>query len=141
MYYPKFSSVAFSVHNGESLFSFWIPIGHDSLPEVTTTFCGQMDEKEYIGLGTSHAIRSKWGSNEAVFMTFVQSPQVWALRSFAGITDQPPSAGSRNRFPVIERLFKAPHLSGGGAWEVDEESGRVVSTLRGKREQFAVMYF
>lgn len=141
MYYPKFSSVTFSVHNGESLFSFWVPINHDSVPEVTTIFCGQMEEREYIGLGTSHAIRNKPFSDEAVFMTFFLSPQLWALRSFAGITDQVPSAGSGERVSVVERLFKAQHPSGGGAWEVDEQSGRVVCMVRGRREQFAVMYF
>ncbi|KAG8949073.1 hypothetical protein FRC00_008289, partial [Tulasnella sp. 408] len=85
-YYPKSNAAVFSLHNGKSLFAFRIFTDKESSPEVTTTLFKQLEDGEYIGLGTSHAIRNKPGRKEAVLMSFSdQSPQVSELLSFAGI--------------------------------------------------------
>lgn len=141
MYYPKLNSVVFSLHNAESLFTFRIVTDQDSLPEVTTMVYGVMEDREYIGLGTSHAIRNRPGQKEAVLITFSQSAQLPALRSFAGITNQTSNAESRGPYSVMETLFEAPLPSAGGGWEIDEQSGRVLCTLRGRWDHYAVLYF
>lgn len=141
MFYPKSNSVVFSLHNGESLFSFQIITDHDSSPEVTATFFGHLEDREFIGLGTSHAIRNKPGKKEAVLMSFSQSPGLSELLSFAGIINQASGSELKNDFGVTETLFRAPYPSAGGTWQVEEQSGRVFCTLRGRRDQYAILYF
>lgn len=99
---------------------------------------GLMEDREYIGLSTSHAIRNRPGHKEAVLVTFPGSAQ---LHSFAGVTNQTSNAESREPHSVTEALFKAPLPSGGGSWEVEEQSGRVLCTVQGRRNYYAVLYF
>ncbi|KAG8955879.1 hypothetical protein FRC04_006326 [Tulasnella sp. 424] len=141
MYYPKLNSVVFSFHNRGSLFTFRIVTDRDSLPEVTTVVNPVMEDRAFIRLGTSHAIRNTPGRKEAVLVTFPQSAQLPALHSFAGITNsQTSNAESQEPCSVTETLFEAPLPSGGGGWEMDEQSGRVLCTLRGRWDNSIALY-
>ncbi|KAG8929603.1 hypothetical protein FRC01_004063 [Tulasnella sp. 417] len=144
IYYPKSNLVVFSLHNGESLFSFRIITDHGSSPEVTEELFGPLEDREHIGLGTSHAIRNTPGKNEAVLMSFRRSPQLSELLLFAGIMDQTSGPELKGHFEVTETLFRSPYPSAGGNWEVEEQSGRVFYAVRGRlawRDIYAILYF
>lgn len=143
IYYAKSNSVVFSIHNAESLFAFRIITDNESSPEVTTTLFRHLEDGEYIGLGTSHAMRNKPGRAEAVLMSFSQSPQLSELLSFAGIINQTLGAGLQSHMVVTEALLRVPHPSSGGRWRVEEQSGRVLCSLRESpvRSKYAVLYF
>ncbi|KAG9045158.1 hypothetical protein FS837_006926 [Tulasnella sp. UAMH 9824] len=143
MYYPKSNSVVFSIHNAESLFAFRIITDNESSPEVTTTLFRHLEDREYIGLDTSHAVRNKPGREEAVLMSFSQSPQLSELLSFAGIINKTSDAGLQSHIVVTEALLRVPHASSGGSWRVDEQSGPVLCSLgqRPVRPKCAVLYF
>ncbi|KAG8921678.1 hypothetical protein FRC00_008367, partial [Tulasnella sp. 408] len=129
-YYPKSNAAVFSLHNGESLFAFRIVTDKESSPEVTTTLLKQLEDGEYIGLGTSHAIRNKPGRKEAVLMSFSdQSPQLSDLLSFAGIINKTTGPGLQDRIVATESLLRAPIPSSRGRWRVEEQSGRVLCSL------------
>lgn len=145
-YYPKSNAAGFSLHNGESLFAFRLVTDNESFPEATTTLSKQLEDGEYIGLGTSHAIRNKPGRKEAVLMSFSdQSPQLSELLSFAGIINKTTGLGLQDNIVVTEALFRAPKPSSGGTWRVEEQSGRILCSLRDSersyRSEYAVLYF
>ncbi|KAG9023774.1 hypothetical protein FS837_005638, partial [Tulasnella sp. UAMH 9824] len=123
---PAGDWVKFSIHNGETIFSFRIPLRTDLEPEVSSTIFDQLGEASRVGLGTSHMITCTQNEKDVIFSTLDYLPRMQHLLAFAGVP------GTR-RLPNPESLDKTLFLSSypssypstSDPWILDEISGRV----------------
>lgn len=123
---PAGDWVKFMIHNGETIFSFRIPLRTDLEPEVSSTMFGQRRGASRIGLETSHMITCTHKEKEVIFNTLDYLPRMWSLLAFAGVRE---TRRPQNLKPLAETLFLSPDPSTANPWILDESSGRVLCLL------------
>lgn len=132
------SCAALSIHNGETLFSFSIPLQSQLAPQVTTRQFGQIDRASRIGLGTSHGVVSTRRKEEVIFNTFDDRPGMERLLTFAGVPCRMGALDNSN--DAVETLCSSPYPSTADPWLLDERSGRILSFLAMEHNQYVVFY-
>ncbi|KAG9044317.1 hypothetical protein FS837_008368, partial [Tulasnella sp. UAMH 9824] len=121
---PAGDWVKFSIHSGETIFNFRIPLRTDLEPEVSSTMFAQIGETSGIVLGTSHTYTQN--EKDAIFNTLDYLPRMQHLLAFAGVLET-------RHLPNPERLAKTLFLSSYpstlSSWILDEISGRVLGPV------------